>query len=68
MEGASAICLNNNQQILMVLQGRDDEECCIREVLEETGYHVKVNREVYFKDSFVSNTKVNIHYFIVNID
>lgn len=53
MEGASAICLNNNQQILMVLQGRDDEECCIREVLEETGYHVKVNREVYFKVLFL---------------
>lgn len=39
------------------------EQCCIREVYEETGYHVEIENELFTKDSEVSTVK----YFSVNI-
>jgi 8-oxo-dGTP pyrophosphatase MutT (NUDIX family) len=39
------------------------EACCIREVLEETGYEVMIKREVYRKET----TEVEVAYFKVAI-
>ncbi|MCL6443469.1 MAG: GNAT family N-acetyltransferase [Alicyclobacillus sp.] len=63
---AAAVCVQNDR-LLMVLQGREDEEktwsvpsgvkdvdesyeaCCVREVLEETGYVAVVKRVIHAK-------------------
>lgn len=75
--GSAAVCINNGK-ILMVLQGKPEEEkrwsvpsggkmanesyqeCCKREVFEETGYVVEVKERVMVKDRVV-------HYFRVEI-
>lgn len=61
--GAAGVCVNSDGQLLMVLQGKPEEEkrwsvpsggieqgealedCCIREVYEETGYRCKENKK-----------------------
>ena len=69
--GSSCVCMNENGQLLMVLQGKPEEdktwsipsggkeygetfeECCLREITEETGYigeiieEIKVKRKTY---------------------
>ncbi len=67
MGAAAAVCVNDRHEILMVLQGKPEEEktwsvpsgrlepdetyeqCCAREVWEETGYRVRVNRLIHTK-------------------
>lgn len=79
--GSSAICINEQGHLLMVLQGKPEEkklwatpsggkepgetfeECCIREVHEETGYQVQIVEKLQVKqDEFVE-----VHYFSVKI-
>lgn len=80
--GASAICINEFGDLLMVLQGKPEEEklwatpsggketgetyeeCCIREVFEETGYEVEIIEELQVKQ----NDFVEVHYFLVKIN
>ncbi|KMY44282.1 hypothetical protein AC622_08480 [Bacillus sp. FJAT-27916] len=69
--GSSGVCMNEDGQLLMVLQGKPEEdktwsipsggkehgetfeECCLREITEETGYlgeiveEIKVKRKTY---------------------
>jgi aminoglycoside 6'-N-acetyltransferase len=79
--GAAAICINENKQLLMVLQGRPEEEkrwsvpsggvngnetyedCCAREVWEETGYKVKVGCYLHEKRGISRETLYNVKYY-----
>lgn len=79
--GATGICMNNCNQMLMVLQGKPEEKkkwavpsgitelnetfevCCIREVFEETGYQVTINKKLHTKK--IAN--VEIQYFLVEL-
>jgi ADP-ribose pyrophosphatase YjhB (NUDIX family) len=83
--GATGICINRKGQVLMVLQGKPDEqklwatpsggleqnesieECCKREVLEETGYEVEVIKQLFIKDGISYGFQVEVHYFEVRI-
>ncbi|MGF9965334.1 NUDIX hydrolase [Bacillus rhizoplanae] len=83
--GAAAICMNDNNEVLMVLQGKREEEkrwsvpsgglekgetleeCCIREVWEETGYHVEVIEKVHEKIGVTFDVPVQVHYYVVKI-
>lgn len=76
--GSAAVCKNKKGEILMVLQGKPNEEkkwsvpsggrdknetyeeCCIREVFEETGYKIKVGKQLFVKAGVV-------HYFEAEI-
>ncbi|MDZ5606834.1 NUDIX hydrolase [Bacillus pseudomycoides] len=81
--GAAAICVNERNEILMVLQGKKDEpkrwsvpsggqeegetleECCIREVWEETGHHVEIINKIYEKKGVTYGIPVYVHYYLV---
>lgn len=81
--GAAAICVNEKNKVLMVLQGKKDEpkrwsvpsggqeedetleECCVREVWEETGYHVEVINKIYEKKGVTYGIPVYVHYYLV---
>lgn len=86
-QGASGVCINENGQLLMVLQGKPDErktwsipsggrennetfeECCIREIEEETGYKVKIVKELQVKKGSYqeANISFEVHYFLVEL-
>lgn len=85
--GSAGLCINENSEILMVLQGKPEEdktwtipsggreknetfeECCIREINEETGYiaetldKIKIKKGVYEE----INISFEVHYFLVEI-
>ncbi|KFN03834.1 NUDIX hydrolase [Bacillus clarus] len=81
--GTAAICINKKNEILMVLQGKEDEEkrwsvpsggkeegetleeYCVREVWEETGYHVEVVDKIYEKKGITYGVPVHVHYYFV---
>ncbi|MGG0275841.1 NUDIX hydrolase [Bacillus rhizoplanae] len=83
--GAAAICINDNKEVLMVLQGKRKEEkrwsvpsgglekgetleeCCIREVWEETGYHIEVIEKVHEKTGVTFDIPVHVHYYVVKV-
>lgn len=83
--GAAALCVNSDRQILMVLQGKPDEEkrwsvpsggkeqyetleeCCIREVHEETGYRCKIIKEIKSKAGAFGTVEYHVTYFEVEI-
>ncbi|MBB4823989.1 8-oxo-dGTP pyrophosphatase MutT (NUDIX family) [Sporosarcina luteola] len=46
-------------------EGETPEECCIREVKEETGYDVKVIEKLRVKETIIQGIQVKIHYFRV---
>jgi len=74
--GSAAVCINQHNQVLMVLQGKPEEEkkwsvpsggrlpdesyeeCCKREVFEETGLLIEVKEKLFIKQGIV-------HYFKV---
>ncbi|WLR54206.1 NUDIX hydrolase [Mesobacillus subterraneus] len=84
-EGSAGVCINKYGEILMVLQGTEDEEklwavpaggketgetfdqCCIREVLEETGYEVEIVRQLFMKTGLISGVKVKVQYFEIKV-
>lgn len=85
--GSSGVCINENGQLLMVLQGRPEEkktwsipsggreydetfeECCIREIEEETGYTGEIVEEIKIKRMTYEhlNISAEAHYFLVKI-
>ncbi|HWO75394.1 MAG TPA: NUDIX hydrolase [Bacillus sp. (in: firmicutes)] len=80
-QGAAGLCINNRNEILMVLQGKPHEiktwsipsgqkngdetfqECCEREVFEETGYRVEVLDEIYCKKREYGEWMAEVRYF-----
>lgn len=82
-EGSAAVCINENGEVLMVKQGKEDEEkrwavpaggkeinetfeeCCLREVFEETGYEVKITRPLFMKTGKSFGIEVNVQYYEV---
>ncbi|MEK5175669.1 NUDIX hydrolase [Heyndrickxia sp. FSL W8-0496] len=85
--GAAGICINDNAELLMVLQGKPEEkktwsipsggkehketfeECCMREIKEETGYSVEIDEEIKIKKRTYEhlNISAEAHYFLVKI-
>ena len=43
------------------------EECCIREILEETGYEVEIKTRLFIKEGISYGVQVEVHYFEVEI-
>ena|SRR5690625_4209794 len=48
-------------------EGETFEQCCIREIEEETGYDIKVIRKLKVKQLNVSHMSIQIHYFEVEV-
>lgn len=85
--GAAGVCINENGQLLMILQGKPEEEkrwavpagglekgetleqCCAREVLEETGYEIRIVRQLQVKNgSYASiNVDFSVTYYEVEV-
>lgn len=78
--GSAAVCMNENNEVLMVKsyhsdawaipsggieKGETPEECCVREVMEETGYRVAVVDKLFVKEVMIKNIHVQTHYFKV---
>ena len=81
--GSAAVCVNERNEVLMVLQGKEGEEkrwsvpsgglekgetieeCCIREVWEETCYNVEVVNKIYEKEGITYGVPVYVHYYFV---
>ena len=83
--GSAAVCMNEDGELLMVLQGRPEErktwsipsggkeqyetfeDCCIREVKEETGYQAEIIQELTVKKGSYEDLYIEyeIHYFLV---
>jgi ADP-ribose pyrophosphatase YjhB (NUDIX family) len=83
--GSSGVCINENGELLMVLQGKPEEkkmwsvpsggkennetfeECCVREIEEETGYEVEIVEEIKVKTGSYEelNASFEVHYFLV---
>ncbi|TFE00564.1 NUDIX hydrolase [Jeotgalibacillus salarius] len=79
--GTAAVCLNENNEVLMVKshdsdawavpsggieEGETPEECCVREVMEETGYEVKITDHLFMKETMIKGIEVKTHYFKVD--
>lgn len=79
--GASAIIIRDNRVLMIrtidsnswsipsggVEDGETVEEACIREVAEETGYEVKIVKELHTKKTIVKEYKVTTQYFLCEI-
>lgn len=83
--GSAGICINEKGQLLMVLQGKPEEEkvwsipsggkedeetfdeCCIREIKEETGYDVRIVKPLFTKEGITYGINVEVHYYEVEV-
>ncbi|GGE62717.1 NUDIX hydrolase [Priestia taiwanensis] len=83
--GAAGLCINEHDEILMVLQGAENEEkrwsipsggkedgesfeeCCIRELKEETGLNVTIVKPLHIKKGNTFGIDVEVHYFEVTV-
>ncbi|MGA4517094.1 NUDIX hydrolase [Solibacillus silvestris] len=79
--GASAIIIRDNRVLMIrtidlnswsipsggVEDGETVEEACIREVAEETGYEVKIVKELHTKKTIIKEYKVTTKYFLCEI-
>ncbi|NGP46472.1 NUDIX hydrolase [Bacillaceae bacterium SIJ1] len=80
--GCAAICVNDQQDILMVKSydtnawalpsggleaGETPEECCVREVREETGYPVIIVERLHTKETTMKGIHVTTHDYKVRM-
>jgi len=83
--GSAGICVNEKNEVLMVLQGQPHEkkvwsipsggkelnetyeECCIREISEETGYEVEIVKSLFVKEGNSYGFDIIVHYFEVMV-
>lgn len=83
--GSAGVCVNENGQMLLVLQGKPNEkkvwsvpsgakkanetfeECCMREIKEETGYDVRVIKPLFKKIGTTNGIDVEVLYFEVEV-
>ncbi|MDR6550185.1 NUDIX hydrolase [Paenibacillus qinlingensis] len=83
--GSAGVCVNSERQLLMVLQGKPEEEkrwsvpsggveldetleeCCIREVYEETGYRCQIIQEIKRKSGTWGPISFDVTYFEIVI-
>ncbi|MUK87959.1 NUDIX domain-containing protein [Ornithinibacillus sp. L9] len=78
--GSAAICVSEDKKLLMVRgagsdvwavpsggieKGETPEECCVREVKEETGYDVEVIKSLFVKETEIKGINVKTYYFEV---
>lgn len=47
--------------------GETLEECCVREVREETGYQAEVIEKLFVKKTELEGYDVEVHYFIIRL-
>ncbi|MBO8157059.1 MAG: NUDIX hydrolase [Bacillaceae bacterium] len=47
--------------------GETPEQCCIREVYEETGYHVEIKEKLFVKQTSDGPYEVTVHYFLTDL-
>lgn len=86
-KGAAGVCINEQNQVLMVLQAGEDEEakwsvpsggiegnetfeeCCVREMEEETGLQVEVISKIHDKEGSIKEHAITyeLQYFQVKI-
>ncbi|MGA9468045.1 MAG: NUDIX hydrolase [Exiguobacterium marinum] len=81
--GLAALCMNEEKEVLLVKNrdiqqwslpsggledGETPEQCCQREVLEETGYRISVNQRLHIKRAIISNFQVETHYFLATCE
>ncbi len=79
--GAAAVCINDQGDLLMIRNESDEwavpsgeiekgetpEMCCVREVMEETGYQVAIEKPLFVKDQDVNGMNVTTYYYEVNV-
>jgi 8-oxo-dGTP diphosphatase len=47
--------------------GESHEECCIREVWEETGYAVKIKEKLHIKEGISFGIQFKVQYFLAEV-
>lgn len=81
--GSAALCINEKRKVLLVKnrdvqqwslpsggleEGETPEQCCQREVFEETGYRISINHRLHIKRAIISSYQVETHYFLATCD
>ena len=81
-QGSASICLNGKNELLVVRgydssgwavpsggieEGESSEQCCVREVKEETGYDVMVVDHLYTKKTKAQEIQVTTYYFMTEV-
>lgn len=81
--GSAALCMNEEKKVLFVKnrdvqqwslpsggleEGETPEQCCQREVFEETGYRISINQRLHIKRAIISSYQVETHYFLATCD
>lgn len=81
--GSAALCINEEKEVLLVKnrdiqqwslpsggleEGETLEQCCQREVFEETGYRISINQRLHIKRAIISSYQVETHYFLATCD
>jgi len=80
---SAALCMNEEKKVLFVKnrdvqqwslpsggleEGETPEQCCQREVFEETGYRISINQRLHIKRAIISSYQVETHYFLATCD
>lgn len=79
--GAAAIILAENKMLMVkekeskgwsipsggIEDGESPEQACIREVWEETGFHIVIKKPLYVKKTIIKNYNVALNYFLCEV-